>query len=198
MKAYLFPAELVVWIQLLTSVSRPFGITLLAVLHILQAVIYFVGGLALVALGAFIRRGFFGTHRFLHGLVSVIGVVLVIVGLLYLGLAWGLWTGKGWAWTASLILAVLGIIFSIISLIAGGVIALLVLVLDAVIVYYLYRPNVRTFFGEYKPAPAQVSPTTQTVQAPAPSTGGSRSCPNCGAPVLVQDKFCAHCGKPIP
>ena len=197
MKAYLFPAELVDWIQLLTSVSRPFGITLLAILHILQAVIYFVGGLALVALGAFIRRGFFGTHRFLHGLVSVIGVVLVIVGLLYLGLAWGLWTGKGWAWTASLILAVLGIIFSIISLIWGGVIALLVLVLDAVIVYYLYRPNVRTFFGEYKPA-TQAPTTTQAVQTPAPSAGGSRSCPNCGAPVLVQDKFCAHCGKPIP
>jgi len=151
----------------------------------------------LIALGAFMRRGLFGTHRFLHGLLSVIGVVIVIVGLLYLGLAWGLWTGKGWAWIVSLILAVLGIIFSIVSLVAGGVIALLVLVLDAVIVYYLYRPNVRSFFGEYKPA-TQAPTTTQAVQTPAPSAGGSRSCPNCGAPVLVQDKFCAHCGKPIP
>jgi len=194
MKAYLLRAELSNGFAL-TAASRPFGITLLAILHVLQAIIYFLGGIALIALGALMRRGLH-MPRFLHGVVSVIGVVIIIVAFLYLVLAWGLWTGRGWAWTVSLVLAILGIIIAILSLLRGGVFTLLVLVLDAIIVYYLYTPNVRSFFGEYKPLP-QVPPPAQTLP-PTPPAGASRSCPNCGAPVLMQDKFCTHCGKPVP
>jgi len=180
----------------MTTISRPLGITLLAVLHILQAVLLLLGGIALMALGAFVARGVFGMPRFMHGVVSVIGVVLLILALLYLGLAWGLWTGKGWAWTLSLILAVLGIIISLLGLLRGRLGILIVLILDAVIVYYLFRPNVRTFFGEYKPrplpTPTQAVPTTQS----PPSGGGS--CSNCGAPLVANDKFCSHCGQPVP
>ena len=87
---------------LMANTSRPFGITLLAVLHVLQAIVFFLGGIALIAIGAFIRRGIFGMHRFLGGAASLIGVVIIVVGLLYFGLAWGLWGGRGWAWTVSL------------------------------------------------------------------------------------------------
>jgi len=175
------------------AISRPLGITLLAMLHVLQAVILFFGGIALIALGAFIRRGLFGIPRFLHGAVSLIGVVVVVVGLLYLGLAWGLWTGKGWAWILSLLLAVLGIVLSAVSLARGAFGPLIVLVLDVIIVYYLFRPNVRTFFGEYK----HVAATTQSVQPPVQSAGVARFCSNCGAPVQANERFCAHCGSPV-
>ena len=177
--------------------SRPFGITLLAVLHILQAIVFFLGGVALIALGAFLRRGFFGVHRLLGGAASLIGVVVVVLGLLYLGLAWGLWSGKGWAWTLSLILAALGIIISLISLLRGGLGALIVLILDIMIIYYLLTPRVRTFFGESKPA-QQPQQAIQSVQPAIEPTGGSKFCSNCGAPVQGDEKFCVHCGKPIP
>jgi len=178
----------------MASVARPFGITLLAVLHVLQAIIYFLGGIGLIALGEFMRRGYFGMHRFLGGAAAVIGVVVLIVGVLYLGLAWGLWGGKGWAWTVSLILAALGIIFSLISLVFGGFAAIIVLILDAIIIYYLLTPHVRRFFGEYRSgAPTQLPATQPTQQSPPPSTG-NRFCSNCGAPVQTNEKFCSHCG----
>jgi len=175
------------------ATSRPLGITLLAVLHILQAILLFLGGVALIALGAFIRRGLFGPPRLLHGVVSLIGIVAVVIGLLYLGLAWGLWTGKGWAWILSLVLAVLGLIVYLIALVRGRLVTIVLLILDAIIVYYLFRPNVRAFFGEQK-TPSQPAPAT----APTPaSTAPARFCSNCGATVQMSEKFCSHCGKPI-
>jgi len=179
----------------MTTISRPLGITLLAVLHILQAVLLLLGGIALMVLGALLRRGFFGMPRFMHGVVLVIGVVLLILCLLYLGLAWGLWTGKGWAWILSLILAVLGIIISLIALFRGRLGIIIVLILDAVIVYYLFTPNVRTFFGEYKPLTTSTQPLQVTTQSPPPRAG---FCSNCGAPLLANDKFCSHCGQSVP
>jgi lysylphosphatidylglycerol synthetase-like protein (DUF2156 family) len=173
--------------------ARPLGITLLAVLHVLQAVFLFLVGVALIVLGALIRRGLFGPPRFLHGFVSLIGVVVVVVGLVYLGLAWGLWTGKGWAWVLSLVLAALGIIVSLISLVRGRFLAIVVLILDAIILYYLFRPNVRAFFGEQKNLP-QSMPATGTTAQPTTAT---RFCSNCGAPTQATEKFCSHCGKSL-
>jgi lysylphosphatidylglycerol synthetase-like protein (DUF2156 family) len=173
--------------------ARPLGITLLAVLHVLHAIFLFIGGVALIALGAFIGRGLFGLPRFLNGVVSLIGVVVVVIGLLYLGLAWGLWTGKGWAWVLSLVLAALGVIVSLLSLVRGHFGPIVVLILDAIILYYLFRPNVRAFFGEQK-IPSQTMPATGTTVQPTTAT---RFCPNCGAPTQANEKFCLHCGKPV-
>lgn len=180
----------------MSTPTRPFGITLLAGLHVVVAILYFVGGIGLIALGAFVRRGFFGTHRLLGGLASLIGVVVVIVGLLYLALAWGLWVGKGWAWTISLVLAGLGIIISLFSLIRGAFGTLIVLVLDAVIVYYLLTPRVRAFFGEYKFTARPQAPS-QSIQPPSEPSNVTRFCPNCGAPLQGSEKFCSHCGRPV-
>jgi hypothetical protein len=163
---------------------------------VLQAIFLLLGGIVIIALGAFISRGLFGIPRLLHGFVSLIGVVVVVIGLLYLGLAWGLWTGKGWAWTLSLILAALGIIVSLISLASGRIGPIVILILDALIVYYLFRPNVRAFFGEYKP-PTTTPPPAQRLQT-TPQPTGNRFCSNCGAPIQGSEKFCAHCGKPLP
>jgi len=173
--------------------ARPFGITLLAVLHVLQALFFFLGGIVLITLGAFIRRGLFGLPRFLNGVVSLIGVVVIVIGLLYLGLAWGLWTGKGWAWILSLVLAAMGLIVSLISLVRGGFGTIVVLILDAIILYYLFRPNVRAFFGEQK-MPLQTMPATGTATQPTTAT---RFCSNCGASTQANEKFCSHCGKPV-
>jgi len=176
------------------SRTRPFGITLLAVLHTLQAILFFVGGIALIALGTMIRRGFI--HRLLGGVASLSGVVVVIIGLLYLGLAWGLWSGRLWAWAISLVLAGLGIIFSLISLLRGRFLILIVLILDIIIIYYLLTPHVRTFFREYN-RPTQPQSMPQPAQSTPPSTTTARTCQNCGAPTQGNENFCAHCGKPI-
>jgi uncharacterized membrane protein (DUF2068 family) len=176
----------------LTTLQRPFGVTLLAALHVLQAIFFFLGGIALWALRAFSRTMFrFPRHG---GLLSIIGLVLIIIALLDLGFAWGLWNGKGWAWILALIFAALGILVSLISLVRGGLWSILVLVIDVVILYYLTRPNVRAFFGEAKAPTASTQPMPQASTA---SSAGARFCPNCGAPVAMSEKFCAHCGAKL-
>jgi uncharacterized membrane protein (DUF2068 family) len=134
----------------LTVPQRPFGVALLAVLHVLQAILFFLGGLVLLVIGSLPRMMFrFPRHG---GLLSIIGVVLLILAVLYVGFAWGLWNGKGWAWILSLVLAAIGVLIAILSLIRGGLGSILVLLIDVIILYYLTQPNVKAFFGEAEQA----------------------------------------------
>ena len=98
------------------------------------------GGAGLLALG--------GT---LGGIFAALGVVLggimLLLGLFQLFVAWGLWTGKRWAWFLALIFGILGIIFGLLSLIGGNVTSVVSLLINAVIVYYLYTQPVKAFFG---------------------------------------------------
>ena len=183
----------------MSSVKRPFGVTLLAVLHVIQAVVVFLIGVALVAVGEFVSRRLFGVPHLLREILWVIGGVLIIFGLLYLVLAYGLWTGKGWAWLISLILAGLGVLGSLLSLLRGGVVAIITLLLDVLIIYYLIRPNVKAFFGRSAPQPAPpIVQPRQAPQSPTSATGSGKFCSNCGAPVAANEKFCVHCGTRIP
>jgi uncharacterized membrane protein (DUF2068 family) len=125
--------------------SRPLGITVLAILALAAAVPALLGGLALVGVAAF------GTE------VPVPDTFMYAVGagtLLYAGLsiilAYGFWTTRSWAWVAGIVLQALGIVTAVsqfangdrylASMIAG-------LVLPVVIIVYLLQPRVRAAFG---------------------------------------------------
>jgi len=151
-----------------------------------------------MAVGALLGSSMLGIPHFLRGLLSIIGGILIVIGLLDLGFAWGLWTGKGWAWILALIFAILGIIGSVLSLVRGGLGAIVILLLDAVIVYYLTRPNVKAFFGETNAPISGPAPTPVMAQPSTPPAGPARFCPNCGAPVTSDEKFCSHCGAQLP
>lgn len=179
----------------MASIYRPFGVTLLAVLHVIQAVFFLLIGVLIVAIGGFVSRRVLVVPHLLAGILWFIGAVLIIIGLIYLVLAYGLWTGKDWARVISLILAGLGAVLSLLSLLRGGVVAIITLLLDVLIVYYLTRPNVKAFFEKSvtQPAPPVVQ-TGQVPQSTVPAVGSGKFCTNCGAPSAAGEKFCAHCG----
>lgn len=179
----------------LSSVNRPLGVSILAVLHVLQALVLFVGGLALFAVGL-MPRILLRMPHLLTGRLSVLGGVLFVIALLELLLAYGLWIGKGWAWTFSFILAILGILFSVVFLILrGGVGSVVTLILDLVIVYYLMQRNVKAFFNKGSPSPVQVVP--HTVQEPKAAGTVAKSCSNCGGPAKPDELYCSHCGAKL-
>jgi len=62
-------------------------------------------------------------------------------------MAYGLWNGKRWAWTITLILSGIGIILGIASIAVGNIGGVFHIIINGVIIYYLYRPNVKAFFG---------------------------------------------------
>jgi hypothetical protein len=122
--------------------SRPKGITILAVLETLVGIYYLATGFAELFVAATIRSlSYFGIPSSGMAMIPrVLGTALIIIGLVSLVVAWGLWTGKRWARMCALIFAILSIILSLISFHIIG------LVIDVIIVYYLTRPNVKQFF----------------------------------------------------
>jgi hypothetical protein len=114
--------------------QRPIGVTIIALLTIL-------GGLAFLvsALGTLILIPLIGIF---------IGSGLFILGLAYFLMAYGLWNAKSWAWTFTLILSGIGIIVGIGSIVVGNIGAIFHMIINAIIIYYLYRPNVKAFFNK--------------------------------------------------
>jgi hypothetical protein len=127
--------------------QRPLGITIIAILSAIGAIFLLLGGLALVALSGFV--GVAVGSGLLAGLGGVIGGVLVILGLLYFVIAYGFWSGKGWAWTLGVALMVISIIVNLAAVAGIGSTGSIVdIIINLVILYYLFRPHVKAFFGK--------------------------------------------------
>jgi hypothetical protein len=81
-----------------------------------------------------------------------IGGVLIAVGIGYLVVSYGLLKGKGWAWSVTLILSFIGIVICIVSIVAGNFFAIINLIINIWIIWYLYKSHVKVFFGKSETA----------------------------------------------
>ncbi len=128
--------------------ERPLGVTILAVLSILGGALLILVGILAAALGAVFASALASS---MHGipliLAAEIGIVLIIGGAIELLIGWGLWKGAGWAWWLTVIFDALGVIMSIASLASGNVGSVIGLIINAVILYYFFKPHVKAFFG---------------------------------------------------
>ena len=137
----------------MASVSRPTGVAILAILGFLGSLITILIGIGGLVLSAFITGildalGFSGLVGAFAGLVvAALSVVVLIAGLIYLLLSWGLWSGKNWARIIWIIFAALGALGALSTIAAGAYIAGIIdLVIDVLIIYYLTRPHVSAYF----------------------------------------------------
>jgi uncharacterized membrane protein HdeD (DUF308 family) len=111
--------------------NRPLGVTIIAILMIIVGILSIAGGAILFLLGGF---------------------VLVAVGIASIVVAYGLWKAKRWAWTITLILSAIGVISGITYLALGKFQGIGNVIINGVIIYYLFRPNVKAFFGKMQPS----------------------------------------------
>jgi hypothetical protein len=87
--------------------NRPLGVAIIAVLLGLYGFLTFIGGLLVIVLSNY---GLVVGGTYLFGLsASLVGIVLVFLGLIELGVAVGLWHLRMWA----LVLAVLVLLFDL-------------------------------------------------------------------------------------
>jgi hypothetical protein len=88
-------------------------------------------------------------QTFLGGLIIPFGAVLVAIAIVSFVVAYGLLKGKGWAWTLSIILSIISIVWNAITLVTaanyGGIISIII---SGIILYYLFRPHVKAYFGK--------------------------------------------------
>ena len=78
----------------------------------------------------------------------VIASILIAIGIAYLVVSYGLMKGRGWAWSVTVILSYIGIVFSIVAIVSGNLASISQLIISIIIVFFLYRPQSKAFFGK--------------------------------------------------
>lgn len=115
---------------------RPVGVTILAVLEIISGIVGIVGGIFFATIAGLLDVDFLGA------IGGIVAGILVAIGIASFVMAWGLLEGKPWAWTFTLILTIISVVFEL----AGA--NIVGLIIDAIVLYYLFRPHVKAFFGK--------------------------------------------------
>lgn len=122
-----------------TTRRRPLGISIIAIILFIQAVFEIVVGI-FSFLGRLITNPLAGL---------LVGWIPVVIGILLLILARGLWALKPWAYWATLVLEIVNIVLhffgyqqthSFLAIISGGIISIIV------VIYLLVDRNVRRAF----------------------------------------------------
>jgi hypothetical protein len=121
-------------LQNITGRSRPLGITIIAIILGIEGVLSIIAGILLLA----------GSG----GALALPGIIALILGVLYLIVAWGLWTLQPWAFWTTVVLEVITLINGIIAFTQRNVATgILYIVLSLVILIYLFADrNVRAAF----------------------------------------------------
>jgi hypothetical protein len=159
-----------------TAKSRPLGVTIIAILNIIGGAFSLIGGLGLIALGVIlplvppstfnqselqgnltagqapipappVDTSMFAQSLF-GGVSIAIGAVLIAIAIVSFVVAYGLLKGRRWAWTVTIILSIISIVWNAITLAGGNFFGIVSIVVSGIIIYYLYRPHVKAFFGK--------------------------------------------------
>jgi hypothetical protein len=180
----------------MSSKIRPTGITILVILEVISAIILLVFALALMAFSGFIYQyippsqlppELFSSIMVFGGALFVIGSIIVFL------VAWGLWTGKKWAWYIAFIFAILGALGGLFSLPSG----IVGLIIDGLIIWYLWQPNVKAFFSMGAPTPTMASPPPPPSQPSTTSPTNVVYCSKCGTANPIENRFCKSCGNDL-
>jgi hypothetical protein len=119
--------------------DRPLLIAIIAVLNLLSGILLIVGGV-IIALGVVavsdgdIDVGLAG---------SALGAFVALIGVLSLVIGYGFWQGWKFIWYLALIIWIIEIIGGILMFPIG----LLWTIIYVILVCYLFKPNVKAFFG---------------------------------------------------
>ena len=146
-----------------TPKNRPTGVTIIGILTIIGGVLMLVSGIAIAALAAaFPLLTSTGDQTSMPqsqipssipveylGIASLaVGTILIIIGIVSLIVAYGLFKAKKWAWTGNVALSIVSIAMGIVSIATGSIGSIVGIVISGAILYYLYRPHVREYFGK--------------------------------------------------
>jgi uncharacterized membrane protein (DUF2068 family) len=154
---------------------RPTGVTILGVLFVIAGAFTLLGGIATLVAIPFVSNvnpNVIGNNELqLNGqqplltpseqtalaqgsgsILTVLGAVLIPLGIASLVVAYGLFKGKSWAWFVAVALSIIGLVVNVISLVTSnmGAItgALVGIAINAIVLYYLSRRNVRQYFAK--------------------------------------------------
>jgi hypothetical protein len=124
--------------------SRPLGVTIIGALYLLLGILAIIGGIGYFGAGALLGMA---------GMGALGGGVLILVGLIDIAIGLGCFKGWGWVWTLAVIFVVVNILIALYNWwvaghTAGGLFNTVVgLIIPIIILWYLFRENVKRWFG---------------------------------------------------
>lgn len=141
--------------------GRPTGVTILAILDFIGAAFCLLGGIGMILGGGFMAtmmsqqgQGGAGAAGIMAGLGAAAGVFIIIIGGVAALVGFGLWKLKGWARIVSIVLAGIGGALQLLGLLGSlahfnlfaVVWSLFWIAIDALIIWYLLKPEVKAAF----------------------------------------------------
>ena len=126
------------------DISRPTGVTIVSVLLGVAGAVHILFGLAFVSILTLVL-GSVAADTEAANIIGAfgfgIGAVAAAIGAALFFVMYGILTAKSWAWNATRIVVIISIVVGVLSL------DIVSLAISGVILYYLYRPNVKQYFG---------------------------------------------------
>jgi uncharacterized membrane protein (DUF2068 family) len=143
---------------------RPTGLTILAVLFVIAGAFTLLGGITTLETAIAQASGPILTE--LEVLFIPLGIEILCIASFVIAL--GLFTVKSWwVWLVAVVLSTIGLVVNVVSLIIPNMFpmvgALVGIAINAIVLYYLSRRNVRQYFGNKAGARESPSSTTTTV-----------------------------------
>jgi hypothetical protein len=123
--------------------------------------------------------------RLVFWILSALSFLLLFYGVTSFFLAYGLWKGRGWAWTWALTSAIIGLAASIVALCVG--IGMIGVASNALTIYYLTRTEIKAFFGK---ASLSESKSFSKLHSMV-----ERFCVRCGNRLDRKEAYCPTCGS---
>ncbi len=173
---------------------RPVGVSVIAVLEVLLGISDIIGSLFVLFAFSFANVKIvtdLGTAFEGALLPEIFGIVLIAAGIASFVLAYGMWTGRGWAWLASVMFAVLSAALYAFGLVFGTVLDLIPVVFYLALLAYLFTGGVRNFFRH---TPSVTSRQVNMVASRGLPQASSSYCTNCGRQLEPMARFCDVCG----
>jgi hypothetical protein len=95
--------------------------------------------------------------------VTWVGIMMLVVGAIYLGVGWSLWSMRPWALIFTMIMAVFGLVDAMFVLIATGSVAygLASAAIPAFLLWYTSREDIREAFAAVEEAKTESNITHQ-------------------------------------
>ena len=125
---------------------RPILITIIAILEFIAGILAVLAGIALMV-------GLASTgDADLGALGAYGGVVVIIAGIIALIIAGGFWNGWKIMWYLGMLFSILYIVLSIYGMVVSGfagigLSAIIPIIINLIIIFYLTRTKVKEFFG---------------------------------------------------
>ena len=140
---------------------RPTGLTIMAVLFLIAGSLTLLGGITILETAVAQASGPILTD--LEALFIPLGIEILCIASFVVAVS--LFTVKSWwVWLVAVALSTIGLVVNVISLVIPNMLTmaapLVGIAINAIILYYLSRRNVRQYFG--KKASARESPSSTT------------------------------------